>query len=65
VRLYVQTAEFESGRVLLPRSAPWLEAHVRELTTFRGSKYDDQVDSTTQSLDDLKTNRSLLGWAKL
>ena len=65
VRLYAQTAEFESGRVLLPRSAPRLETYVRELTPFPGSKYDDQVDSTTQALDDLKTNRSLLVWAKL
>jgi len=65
LRLHAQTAEFEGGRVLLPRSAPWLEAYVRELTTFPGSKYNDQVDSTTQALDHLKTNRSLLVWAKL
>ena len=65
LRLYAQTAEFESGRVLLPRSAAWLEAYVRELTTFPGSKYDDQVDSTAQALDDLKTNRSLRIWERL
>jgi predicted phage terminase large subunit-like protein len=65
VRLYGQTAEFESGRVLLPRSAPWLKAYVRELTTFPGVKYDDQVDSTTQALDHLKTNRSLWVWFRL
>jgi predicted phage terminase large subunit-like protein len=65
LRLYAQTAEFEGGRVWLPRSAPWLDTYMRELTTFPGSKYDDQVDSTTQALDDLKTNRSLLIWAKL
>ena len=65
LRLYAQTAEFESGRVLLPRSAPWLEAYKSELTTFPGSKYDDQVDSTTQALDYLKTYRSLLVWEKL
>jgi predicted phage terminase large subunit-like protein len=63
-RLYAQTAEFESGRVLLPRSAAWRDAYVRELTTFPGSKYDDQIDSTTQALDHLKTHRSLLVWAK-
>ena len=65
LRLYAQTAEFESGRVLLPRSAPWLDTYVHELTTFPGSKYDDQVDSTTQALDHLKTHRSLLVWEKL
>jgi predicted phage terminase large subunit-like protein len=65
LRLYAQSAEFESGRVLLPRSAPWLEEYVREITTFPGSKYDDQVDSTTQALDHMKSNRSLLVWERL
>jgi predicted phage terminase large subunit-like protein len=65
LRLYAQTAEFESGRVLLPRSAPWRDAYMHQLTTFPGSKYDDQVDSTTQALDHLKTHRSLLVWEKL
>jgi predicted phage terminase large subunit-like protein len=65
LRLYAQSAEFESGRVLLPRSASWLDEYVREITGFPGSKYDDQVDSTTQALDHLKNNRSLLVWSKL
>ena len=65
LRLYAQTAEFEGGRVLLPRSAPWLEEYVRELTSFPGSKYDDQVDSTTQALEHLKTHRSMLVWEGL
>jgi predicted phage terminase large subunit-like protein len=65
LRLYSQAAEFESGRVLLPRSAPWLKEYVRELTAFPGTKYDDQVDSTTQALIHLKNNRSLLSWANL
>jgi len=51
MRLSNQSALFESGRVLLPDGAPWVEDYVRELTTFPGSKYDDQVDSTTQALD--------------
>jgi len=65
LRLYAQTAEFESGRVLLPTSAPWLEEYERELTTFPGSKYNDQVDSTTQALDHLKNKSSLGVWLKL
>ncbi len=65
LRLYAQSAEFESGRVLLPRSAPWLDEYVREITAFPGSKYDDQVDSTTQALDHLKSNRSFFAWANL
>jgi predicted phage terminase large subunit-like protein len=65
LRLYAQTAEFEGGRVLLPRSAPWLEEYVRELTCFPGCKYDDQVDSTTQALEHLKANGSLRTWMNL
>jgi predicted phage terminase large subunit-like protein len=65
MRLYAQSAEFENGKVLLPRSAPWLDEYVRELTSFPGSKYDDQVDSTTQALEHMKTNRSLEVWAIL
>jgi predicted phage terminase large subunit-like protein len=51
MRLYAQTAKFEAGRVHLPSSAPWLNDYVRELTSFPGRKFDDQVDSTTQALD--------------
>jgi predicted phage terminase large subunit-like protein len=65
LRLYAQTAEFESGRVVLPHAASWLEEYVRELTSFPGTKYDDQVDSTTQALDHLKTKGSLAVWTKL
>jgi predicted phage terminase large subunit-like protein len=65
LRLYAQTAEFEGGYVLLPHSAPWLDDYVRELTSFPGSKYDDQVDSTTQALDRLKINRTQFVWSKL
>jgi predicted phage terminase large subunit-like protein len=65
LRLYAQTAEFESGRVLLPRSAPWLDEYTRELTTFPGSKYDDQVDSTTAALDHLKSTTNLELWERL
>ncbi len=65
VRLYAQTAEFESGRVLLPRTAPWLGEYVRELTAFPGTKHDDQVDSTTQALIHLRSNCSILVWQNL
>jgi predicted phage terminase large subunit-like protein len=65
LRLYAQTTEFESGRVMLPHSAPWLDEYVRELTSFPGSKYDDQVDSTTQALDHIRTKSSLLIWERL
>ena len=65
LRLYAQTAEFESGRVVLPRSAPWLEEYRRELTTFPGTKYDDQIDSTMQAIDHMKNKRDLSVWMKM
>ena len=45
----------ENGQVLLPARAPWLSDYVTELTSFPGSRHDDQVDSTTQALDHLRT----------
>ena len=60
MRLFAQTTEFECGHVFFPRSAPWLTDYVKELTTFPGSKYDDQVDSTTQALDYVKSRLKYL-----
>jgi predicted phage terminase large subunit-like protein len=57
MRLYTLTAIFEGRRVLLPKSAPWLVEYVRELTSFPGCKFDDQVDSTSQALEYLKNRR--------
>jgi hypothetical protein len=54
MRLYAQTATIENGFVYLPREAPWLADYLRELTAFPYSKYDDQVDSTSQALDWIK-----------
>ena len=65
MRLHAQTAMFENGIVHLPREAPWLHDYVQELTSFPGSKFDDQVDSTTQVLDYLRVDNSLEVWMKL
>ncbi len=65
IRLHAQTAWFENGLVFLPRSATWLADYVTELTGFPGTKYDDQVDSTTQALDHLKVRSPLEMWAAL
>ena len=51
MRLHAQSALFENGRVYLPKSAPWLGEYIIELIGFPGSRYADQVDSTTQALD--------------
>src|SRR5437762_3107503 len=58
MRLHAQTAAFENGRVLLRVRAPWLSEYINELTSFPGTRQDDQVDSTTQALDHLRT-----GWS--
>lgn len=65
MRLFAQSQRFESREVLLPSNATWLNEYIRELTSFPGSKYDDQVDSTTQALQYMKSNTSLEIWAKL
>jgi predicted phage terminase large subunit-like protein len=65
IRLHAQTAWFENGLVFLPKSAPWLADYVTEITGFPGTKYDDQVDSTTQALDHLRARSPLEVWAAL
>jgi predicted phage terminase large subunit-like protein len=65
MRLFAQSQHFESAKVLLPRAAPWLNEYTRELTSFPGSKHDDQVDSTTQALHYMASNNTLEIWAKL
>jgi predicted phage terminase large subunit-like protein len=65
MRLHAQTALFENGKVLLPKDAPWLHEYVAELTGFPGSRYADQVDSTTHALDYLRQNDDLSVWARL
>ena len=53
MRLHDQTVAFESGRVLFPKEAHWLADYLKELAAFPGGKHDDQVDSTTQALEEL------------
>jgi predicted phage terminase large subunit-like protein len=62
MRLHAQTAPFENGAVFLPGDAPWLADYVNELTGFPGSRYADQVDSTTQALDYLRTTYRNDSW---
>ena len=65
MRLHLQTALFANGNVLLPRLAPWLADYVAELTGFPGTKFDDQVDSTSQALQFLKEGSDgLARWAR-
>ncbi len=65
MRLHTQSVRFENGVVVLPRSAPWLETYIKELTSFPGLKHDDQVDSTTQALDYLANYSELEVWERM
>jgi predicted phage terminase large subunit-like protein len=40
----------ESGRVVIPQHAPWLDEWLNEVTEFPFGAYDDYVDSTSQAL---------------
>ena len=50
MRFHAQTSSFEGGFVFLPERAHWLDAYVRELTTFPAGRHEDQADSTAQAL---------------
>jgi phage terminase large subunit-like protein len=56
---------FENGNVLLPRQKHWVQDYINEITGFPGTKFDDQVDSTTQALDYIKNNDMLDMWRRL
>jgi predicted phage terminase large subunit-like protein len=45
------SAMVEAGRLFLPRHAPWLTDYEAEMLTFPNANHDDQVDSTTQFLE--------------
>jgi predicted phage terminase large subunit-like protein len=60
-RAYSITPTIESGRVFLPKAAPWLHDFIEELSAFPNGEHDDQVDSLTQALHKL-THSSRYGF---
>jgi hypothetical protein len=58
MRLHERSDRFENGRIFLPVDAPWLDDYIVELIRFPGTKYDDQVDSTTQASDHMRRTMS-------
>ncbi|MCC7253551.1 MAG: phage terminase large subunit [Hyphomicrobium sp.] len=60
-RMEAQSARFESGAVLLPKTASWLDGYVAELLAFPGGRHDDQVDSTSQFLNWIEGRRPRAG----
>jgi len=57
-RAHAVTPLVESGKVLLPAAARWLNDYLDELSSFPKGKYDDQVDSTTLALEYWRTTGS-------
>ena len=51
-RAQIVAAKFESGKVFLPLSAPWLPELEAELYAFPQSRHDDQIDSISQALSE-------------
>ena len=51
-RAQPSAAAWNAGKILLPRSAPWLDAFVSEIVSFTGvgDRHDDQVDAIAGAL---------------
>jgi predicted phage terminase large subunit-like protein len=62
-RMSIASAKFEAKQVYLPERASWLVELEGELFAFPGSKYDDQIDSISQALNNGHT--TLWSWVKL
>jgi predicted phage terminase large subunit-like protein len=62
-RMSTASAKFEAGQVYLPERATWLPELEAELFSFPGSKYDDQIDSISQALNNGHTK--LWKWVRL
>src|SRR5712671_5651094 len=50
-RMSGETVKLQSGSLILPRSAPWLDEFLLEYTAFPGAKHDDQMDALSQFLN--------------
>jgi predicted phage terminase large subunit-like protein len=51
IRMNAQTARIESGSVILPRKAHWLDAFFDEVLAFPASRHTDQIDAFSQALN--------------
>ena len=52
-RAYAITPLFETGKIFLPKFAPWLDDFINELCGFPSTGYCDQVDAASQALTEL------------
>lgn len=53
-RMQARAAMFETGKIFLPKAAEWLPGYLEEMLGFPNTRYNDQVDSTSQALDFLQ-----------
>ncbi|MGL4388664.1 MAG: phage terminase large subunit [Brevinema sp.] len=53
-RIMVNSGIIESGRVLLPRGASFIDELQKEVVTFPHGKHDDQLDALSQILDNIQ-----------
>ena len=60
-RAHDVAAILQSGRVLIPSSAPWLSDYLHEFSAFPHAKHDDQVDPTIDALTDLAYGKKHMG----
>lgn len=60
-RMIGATGPIESGKIYLPHTAEWLQSFEGELSIFPLAPHDDQVDSTSQFINWMRT--SLVGMA--
>lgn len=61
-RAHAVTTFFEAGNVYLPPEDeyPWVKDYITELLAFPGAVHDDQVDATTQALQDFFIKSSIV-----
>jgi len=63
-RAHAITPFIESGNVYIPAPAiaPWIDDYVEEFASFPNGKHDDQVDCTTQVLNDIYNGSKIEVW---
>jgi predicted phage terminase large subunit-like protein len=58
-RMVGETPIIEAGCVHLPKTAAWKQVYLDELSRFPKVKFDDQIDSTSQALHFIRTERRM------
>jgi predicted phage terminase large subunit-like protein len=61
MRMHSVSAGIESGLIHIPAQAYWLAEYLHEMASFPKGKFDDQVDSTSQALDWIKSGMCKYG----